>query len=300
LGLALNDLVPNPYAGKVPGSLGGATITRSQALKPYPYYSGISVNNPRLGAYSSNLFLLSVEKRMSRGLTVLFSFTGGKVISDTLAVPVDFGPVEQTNENGYQNGKYDRRLNRSVDPDDISRRATISVLYELPFGKGKALHSSFAAINQIIGGWQVNTIGIMQSGLPIIVRGASNFLADRPNSTGKSAHLDNPTRYQWFDADQFVNPPDFTFGNIGRDLPDVRGPGTINFDLSLIKNTHLTERLNLQFRAEAFNFLNHVNYGQPSAGFLAGADGKNRSGSFGLITSARDARVGQFALKLIF
>jgi hypothetical protein len=289
LGLALNSTVPNPNAGKVPGSLGAATITRNQSLRPFPYYTSVNINNPHNGNFNSQLMLLSVEKRMAKGLTVMFSFTGGKVISDSLGVPVDFGPVEQVTENGYQNGKYDRRVSKSIDPSDISKRAVISLLYEIPFAKKK-----------IYGGWQVNTIGIMQTGLPLIVRGASNFAANRPNSTGTSAKLDNPTRYQWFDTSQFVNPPDWTFGNVGRVLPDVRGPGTINWDLSIIKNTKITERISLQFRAESFNFMNHVNYGQPGVSFTAGPNGKNSNGSFGLINSARDARVGQLGLKLIF
>jgi hypothetical protein len=97
-----------------------------------------------------------------------------------------------------------------------------------------------------------------------------------------------------------VNPPNFTFGNVGRALPDVRTPGTVNFDLSLLKNTRITERVNLQFRAEAFNFLNHVNLGAPNTTFAAGPDGKNSSASFGTISSARDARVMQLGLKVIF
>ena len=109
----------------------------------------------------------------------------------------------------------------------------------------------------------------------------------------------------------FVNPADFTFGNVGRVLPDVRTPGTVNFDLSLIKDTFITERVNVQFRAEAFNFLNHVNLGgrgdffsTVAAGldtrFRAGPDGKNRSATFGTIISAQAARIVQFGLKIIF
>ena len=294
-GAALRQQVPNPFAGLVPGALGAATISRLQALKPYPYYSGISIRNPRLGAYNSHLFLLSVEKRMSKGFTVLFSFTGGKVISDSLANPVNFGPVEQVNQIGYQDGKFNRKLERAVDPTDVSKRGVVSLLYELPFGKGAGL------ANRLIGGWQVNSIGIMQTGLPILIGGANNFLANRPNSTGTSANLNGSgTALRWFDTDQFVNPADYTYGTIGRVLPDVRGPGTVNWDLSLIKNTRIKERYNLQFRAEAFNFLNHVNLGIPNGSFSPGTNGKNISGSFGTITTARDARNIQFGLKFIF
>ena len=217
------------------------------------------------------------------------------MISDSLANPVNFGPVEQVNQIGYQDGKYNRKLERAVDPTDVSKRGVVSLLYELPFGKGAGL------TNRLIGGWQVNTIGIMQTGLPLLVTGANNFLANRPNSTGTSANLNGSgTALRWFDTDQFVNPADYTYGTIGRVLPDVRGPGTVNWDLSLIKNTRIKERFNLQFRAEAFNFLNHVNLGIPNGSFSAGANGKNNSGSFGTITSARDARNIQFGLKFIF
>lgn len=294
LGQALTQQVPNPYAGRVPGALGGATISREQSLKPFPYYSGVSVRNPRLGSYNSHLLLLSAEKRMSKGLTFLFSFTGGKVISDSLQTPVNFGPIEQASVTGYQNGKYNRAAERSVDPSDVAQRATVSLVYELPFGKGQQ------GWNRLIGGWQVNTIGVMQTGIPLLVSGANNQRATRPDSTGKSPKLDNPTAAKWFDTTAFVNPTPFTFGNLGRVIPDVRTPGTVNWDLSFIKNTRFTERFNLQFRTEMFNFLNHVNLGAPGTGFSPGPNGFNQSGAFGVITSARDARTIQMSLKLMF
>jgi hypothetical protein len=208
--------------------------------------------------------------------------------------------VEQVNENSFQNALYDRAAERAIDPTDVSRRLVLSGLYELPFGRGKAWDPQNAALRKIVGGWQLNTIGVMQSGIPLTVRGASNFQANRPNSTGTSAKIDNPTSERWFDTAQFINPPDFTFGNVGRTTPDVRHPGTVNWDFSLIKDTHIGERFNIQFRAEAFNFLNQVNYGLVNDNFSAGPDGRNSSATFGTTTSARDARVIQFGLKLIF
>ena len=99
---------------------------------------------------------------------------------------------------------------------------------------------------------------------------------------------------RWFDTSAFVNPADFTFGNVGRSLPDVRHPGTVNWDLSLIKDTSIGERFNVQFRAEAFNVLNHVNYRLVNDTFRAGSDGFNSSGTFGTINQARDPRCLQF------
>ncbi len=142
---------------------------------------------------------------------------------------------------------------------------------------------------------------MLQSGEPLAVRGANNFgTANRPNSTGQSAHVDNRSAARWFDTTQFVNPPNFAYGNLTRLLPDVRGPGTNNIDLSIIKNTQIRESWTLQFRAESFNFVNHVNLLGPDVTFVPGPDGRNVSSTFGTVTQARDARVVQFALKLLF
>ena len=300
LGQSLFTPVPNPYAGLVPGGLGAATITRERSLMPFPYYSSVTVRNPRLGNYMSHQLQFNVTKRMANGLLVNFAFTGGKKLSDSTLVPVDFGPIEQITENGYQDGLYNRQLNKSVDPGDVSKRGVISALYELPFGPGKKWNPSNGFLQRVVGGWQINTIGVMQTGIPLIVRGASNNAANRPSSTGESAKIDNPTRERWFNTDAFVNPPDFTLGNVGRTLPDVRTPGTVNFDLSLIKDTRITERINIQFRAESFNFMNHVNLGAPNVSFSPGTNGKNANANFGTINTARDARINQLGLKVIF
>ena len=178
-------------------------------------------------------------------------------MSDSALVPVDFGPIEQVaggtggvEFNGFQDALYNRKANRSVDPADVSQRLVTSALYELPFGPGKRWNPASGVLSRIVGGWQINLISVMQSGIPLTVRGASNFQADRPNSTGRSAELpgDQRSAQRWFDTAQFVNPPDFTFGNVGRTIPDVRHPGTMNFDGSLIKDTQITERVRLQFR----------------------------------------------------
>jgi hypothetical protein len=302
---ALNTAVPNPYAGLVPGGLGAATITRERSLMAFPYYNGVTVRNPRMGNYISHQLQINVRKRLQHGLLLDFAFTGGKKISDSNLVPVDFGTavaLEQVTDNGYQDPLYNRRLNRSIDPGDVSRRLVVSALYELPFGRGKMFNPSNGFANRLVSGWQVNVIGVMQTGIPLTVRGASNNAADRPNSTGITAELpsDQRSAARWFDTSQFVNPPDFALGNVGRTTPDVRHPGAINFDLSVIKDTRITERVNLQFRAEAFNVANHVNLGLADDTFGAGPDGRNSRAQFGTITSARDARIMQLALKLIF
>ena len=300
LGLRLQDRVTNPYAGIVPGALGAATIARSQSLRPYPYYNGISVRAPHLGNSIYHALLVSVEKRLSQGLAMLVSYTGSKLMSDSVVSPLRFGTAEQVGVYNYQDGKFNRRPERSLDPADTAQRFVVSAVYELPFGKGKKWAPSSRAVDILAGGWQVNTITTLQGGLPLLVRGANNFRADRPNSTGRSAEIDHPSAARWFDTTAFRNPADFTLGNVGRVLPDARTPGAVNVDLSLIKDTRIHERLRLQFRAETFNIANHVNLGIPNTTFVPGTDGLNRSGTFGVITTARDARIGQLGLKLIF
>jgi hypothetical protein len=87
-------------------------------------------------------------------------------------------------------------------------------------------------------------------------------------------------------------PAVFTFGNLSRTLPDVRSPGVVNFDFSLIKNTRFREHYNVQLRAEFFNIFNHPNFGSPGASF--------GTSSFGVISSAADGRTTQLGLKLLF
>jgi hypothetical protein len=302
LGATLQNTVPNPYAGIVPGSLGAARITLQQSLYAFPYYTTVTVRNPHLGDSIYHSGLVRVEKRFSQGLTFLASYTKAKLISDSIATPIGFGNVEQVTTTSYQN-IYNRAAERSLDPTDVSQRLVLSGVYELPIGRGRKLNISNAVLNAIAGGWQVNSVAVLQTGVPIVITGANNQLATRPNSTGQSAKLSNPSASQWFNTSAFVNPPTYTFGNLGRVLPDVRNPGVVNIDLSLIKNFAIREKLNLQFHAESFNVVNHVNLGLLSTTattFVPGANGLNNSGTFGVINSARDPRSIQLGIKLIF
>lgn len=140
-----------------------------------------------------------------------------------------------------------------------------------------------------------------------MVRGANNRLADRPdilrtptlpdNYVDRSPGLGMP----WFDPSAFVNPADWTYGNTPRTLRGLLAPGAINLDASLFKNFRVGERARLQFRAEAFNAANHVNPASPNATFANDrASPNNTNATFGRITSARDPRQVQLALKLVF
>lgn len=300
LGSSLLDNVPNPYAGIVSGAFGSSTIQRRQLLRPLPYYGNVSITNPHDASSIYHSFLLNLEKRFSKGFVFLASYTFGKSISD--GVTAKAGTAEQVNVTDFQAGKFNRAVERAIDPTDSASRFVTSGVYELPFGPGKPFNSSVGFVNRLIEGWQVNGVLVLQSGFPLVIRGANNNLANRPNSTGVSAELpaDQRTVKQWFRTDVFTNPAPFTFGNVGRTLPDVRGPGTANLDFSLIKNTRVNERFRLQLRAEAFNVANHANYRLPNTTFTPDAQGRNANPNFGVVTAARDARIVQLGLKLLF
>ncbi len=273
-----------------------------QSLRPYPYYNNITVTVPRDGSSIYHSWLMNVEKRYSKGFVFLASYSFGKLIDDQEnVISSSQANGDQLNGgNGWRLGQFNRRLDRSLDPTDSAGRFVLSSVYEAPFGPGKRWNISNPVLRLLAGGWQINAIAVHQDGLPIIIRGANNFYADRPNSTGVSPKLSNPTENEWFNTSVFVNPPSWTLGNVGRTLPDVRAPGIFNIDLSVIKNTRFRERWNVQLRAESFNFLNHVNLLEPNGTFVPGPSGTNTSSTFGTITSARDPRKIQVGLKLSF
>jgi hypothetical protein len=306
-GNALQNSVPNKYAGVVPGSLGAATITLQQSLLPYPYYTTITVRDPHLGDSIYHAGYVTVKKRFSNGLVLLGSYTKSKLISNSVLIPDNFGSLLESNASfgqsglaAFQNGLYNRAAERSLDPTNVPSRTIVSAVYELPIGKGKIVNIDNPALNAIAGGWQLQGIFTGQAGLPLIITGANNNVATRPNSTGQSAKLSNPTQYEWFNTAVFVNPPSYTYGNVGRTLPDVSGPGLITLDASVIKNIHLVERASLQIRGEFINATNHVNLGMPNVTFVPGTNGLNSSSTFGTITSAGSARVIQLGAKIVF
>jgi Carboxypeptidase regulatory-like domain len=306
LGLALQNQVPNPYYGVVPASssVGGPTISRLQSLLPYPYYTSINGNYNHIGYYLAHLGSFQVTRRTQGGLTVIAGYTIGKVIDNPInfnAADISNGLAPNYQSTNFQN-VYNLGAERSLDVADVSQRATISLLYDLPFGKGRRFSSQNSWVNAVAGGWQFNDITILQTGNPVSITGASNNLATRPNFVpGVSATVPHPTKSEWFNTAAFINPPLYTFGNVPRTLPNVRAPGTTNFNTSLFREFPIHESLHLSFRAEAFNVFNHPSLGSPIGAFSAGSNGLNASGTFGTITRTNiDNRELQFALKLLF
>jgi hypothetical protein len=304
LGLALQDQVPNPFRGQIlTGPLSGATITRAQSLRPLPDYLDVMTmaNHGASSIYHS--VQVTVEKRYSKGLTALVSFTGGKLINDSFASAGSAGGALAGVSRDFRIGLYNRRLDRSLDPDDVSRRLVASGVYELPFGRGKALLAgSNAFVNQLVGGWKINAVWTAQTGFPLAIRGANNQSGINWPDVLYDPTLPSSERTvtRWFDTDAFRNPAPFTIGNVPRQLPRTRGPGLNDVAFSAFKVFDIVERFKLEFRGELFNALNNVNYENPGTTFTPNAAGVNQNAAFGRITSALNARSVQLGLRLTF
>jgi hypothetical protein len=304
LGTALQAQVDNPFYGKIPyttGALAQPKVTYNQLLRPYSQYTGLASYRKPIAQSIYHGMTIRADKRFGNGLSVLLAYTAGKVIDDASSAVSFQGAIAASHMDFYN-----RRLDRSLSSFDVAQRAVISYVYELPLGKGKPLLNSLPrGLNMIATGWQVNGITTFQTGLPIIISGASNntniFTAsNRALNNGTSAFIDHSGQTtdqrmaKWFDPSVFSNPASFTFGNVSRTLPDVRAPGTNSTDLSAFKNNYFgpENRFNLQFRAEAFSAFNHFNLGGPSANIT--------SGTFGVINGGSGTRNVQLALKLLW
>lgn len=299
LGNALTQSVPNPFFGIITNptsALSQPTVLRRQLLAPYPQYVNVNAFRKPQANSIYHSFTLSAERRYSQGLTMLLSFTGGKLLDDSSQVVTFLGNA------GTKQDFYNRKAEKSISAQDVSKRLVISSTYELPFGKGrKFLTSASRPLELALGGWQMNGIATFSKGLPLQISNGGNNTnlgspGQRPNNNGQSGVKSGPVADRlnaYFDPSVFSQAPIFTFGNVSRTSPNLRAPGIHNLDFSLFKNFHASERVNVQFRAEAFNFTNSPTWGSPGTNVTA-------PGSFGVITSASGQRQVQLALKLVF
>lgn len=302
LRLQLQDQVVNPFFGQIStGAISGRTVTRSQLLRPFPDYVNVNTfaNHGTSSIYHS--LQMSLERRYSNGLSALVSYTFGKLINDSFSI--GGGGNATAGLSDYRIGRLNRRLDRAVDQNDVAHRLVASAVYELPFGPKKPWLSAVRGVTgHLVGGWQVNTIVTVESGTPLMVRGANNFTGINYPDVVRNPALSGSQRSvnRWFDTDAFRNPADWTIGNAPRTLSYLRGPGMVDVALSLFKNFQIAERIKLEVRGEAFNAFNHLNPNNPNVSFSPNAQGINTNALFGRITSALTARRIQLGMRLTF
>ncbi len=288
---AFNEALPAPT---------GSVTDRS----PYPELGRIQeVANAADANYHS--LSAKVTRRMSSGLTFLTGYTFSKSIDNGSGIRT-LGTDTLFPQNSYCVATCERGLSIF----DTRHRFVTSVLYDVPFGKGRQFLNHGIA-STLIGGWELSSIFTVSSGFPLNVYAGSDRAntgagEDRPNATGQTVNLDRGQRGpgEWFNIGGFQLEPLGTFGNVGRNT--VIGPGFIGWDFSTLKNFNFTESRFLQFRFEAFNFPNHPNWGDPNTTLGSNRlDASGRpipgTGTFGVIGYTRTAmRQLQFSLKLVF
>ena len=257
--------------------------------RPDPRFDDIDLLESR-GNSNYNALQMRFQQRLTRGFSALASYTWSKSIDDASNF------FSSAGDPNFPQNSYNVAAERGRSNFDVTHRLSVSYSYALPFRRAEGLAA------KLVNGWETFGIVTLQTGRPFTVallpeidnsgtgRSILGFGAnDRPNLVG-NPELSNPSTSQWFNTAAFVFPAPGTFGNAGRNI--LEGPGFQSVNASLVKNTNFSERVKLQFRAEAFNLFNHPNFNLPD-NFLG-------SPTFGRITSARDPRHIQFGLKLLF
>jgi hypothetical protein len=218
-----------------------------------------------------NSLALKVTKRFSGGLSLTAAYTHAISIDDTSNIR------NQGYDTLFPQNSYCIRCERGFSSFDTRNRLVVSPLYELPIGRTKPLNINNRIANAVVGGWQVGGIFTWQSGVPqnITIGSLDNSLTqstyDRPNATGVGSSLDNPSPTGWYNRAAFFEAPVGQFGNLGRNTATAPGIFALNAEVHKNFVMPFNEHHQLQFRAEAFNALNHPNWGGPNGNILAGA-----------------------------
>jgi hypothetical protein len=273
-----------------PANLVTASTTSNYAplnlVRPFPGYGPI---NSRQDIFGSNYNSLqtSLRKQFKGNSSLNLNYTWSRGLTDS-----------QTDSTTALN-TYNPRLEYGPLEFDRTHVLTAAYVYELPFFLNEK-----NLLGYTIGGWQVSGIVSANSGIPLTITNSSfdsglqgilgnSAAGGRPNLIGNPRGPD--TVLQWLNVAAFAPNPTPSAatgvpGTSGRGV--VRGPGYQKWDMALIKNFPFTERMKMQFRAEAYNVFNHTNFNAVSTNVT--------SGNFGQVTSARDPRIMQLGLKMYF
>jgi hypothetical protein len=252
----------------------------------FPNLGNVNVQDT-LGESSYHSLQTQLERRLSRGVQLLAAYTWGHAIDDSpgafdnVSTRVDFANFQ---------------LERGNSSLDVRHRFVLSSIYELPFGRGRRFgNDSPAVVDHVLGGWQLNGILTLQSGLPFDLVDPGNP-ETRPDLIGDPNIAGDPDRY--FNRAAFARVPTngagvkLRPGTAGRNI--LVGPGTRQLDMSIFKEFSITERIRTQFRTEVFNVTNTPQYSQPNADITSGDFGRIRSTRLGT------NRQIQFALRVSF
>jgi Carboxypeptidase regulatory-like domain/TonB dependent receptor len=264
---------------------GDAAVVASR--RPFPYMSA-SPFDQSTGNSNYNALQARLSHTSSAGLMYLISYTWSKSID--LSCSGNYGI-----EGCELQDAYHPQADRSVSSFDVTHILSGNFVYQLPFGKGQRFALNNRLGNYIIGGWQLNGITTVLSGLPYDVT-INGDVANTGNTFVRadligSPKLSHPTLNKAINTAAFVSPAPYTFGTTGRN--SLRGSWSADQDLSVFRKFPIRDRFNLEFRLEAFNVSNSV--------FFAVPNNVLNSPTFGSITSMQNTpREVQLGLKAVF
>jgi Carboxypeptidase regulatory-like domain len=314
----VNENVGSPTAcGVVAGYTLGCGPGGTAFSAPYGPFTVVSNNNDVGRARYDSLIVKAETKSVRHGLYALVGYTWSRTFDS--GFPDGLGTFPGAT---YWPLPGSQKLDWGLSQLNLNDQFTASILYDLPFGKGKQFGSAWnGATNAVFGNWEINVIEKVTSGFPLFVVDSSNpsgvnfmwngNVLDRPNQVGDpnkagpvagnpscTAPTQIHTVQNWFNPCAFMKAPAGELGDAAR--APVSGPRFVNTDFSVIKNFMLPrEGMSLQFRAEFFNLFNHAEFFLP--GGSSGMQDINALSTFGLIYgTVNNPRVIQFALKLKF
>ncbi|HKA00645.1 MAG TPA: carboxypeptidase regulatory-like domain-containing protein [Candidatus Solibacter sp.] len=274
----------NANQARLPGPPTDLTVRR-----PYPTFADVQYMDAGGSSYY-NALQTRLEKRFSRGFTMLHAFTWSRGIEN-------IGAWNDPNGSLTPQNAYDFRAEKALAGNTVKFNSVTNWVYYLPFGKGQPMMNAVSPlVNAVLGNWEFDGIWNWRSGLPLTITSAScgancNMGGQRYTRAdvvpGVSPSVDDPSATLWFNKAAFA-PQAGPYGTVGKNT--VWGPGLQQWDLTMAKNFRIGEDRSIQFRGELFNAFNQVNYNPP--------DGNVSNATFGRITSALSGRSVQFGLKM--
>ncbi len=290
---------PATYPSNFPAGIAGTPVAPGTYFVPTAVRANPNLNNTwtyfSVAESTYNALQVDFNRRFNSGLVLRGVYTWSKTIDDGDSL----NATTSGNQPALLSNPFNPRADQGLASFDVRNAVVISASYALPFGKGPGFG------NKLAGGWTVNSIVTLQGGFPF-----SPLLSYNPSNNGDTRNpvrpfvnpaftgpviLGNPN--EWFNPAAFLAPPAASgfYGNLGRNT--LIGPGLATWDLSLMKDTRLSERLSLQFRAEVYNLLNRANFNTPNPVTFTPA----LSPTAGLITAtSTPSRQMQFGLKLLW
>ncbi len=285
----------NLSVNMVPLVNGRGPTRQDQQSRPFPQFNNVTWISPVWGDSNYQSVNIKIEKRYSGGFNLLSNFTWSKFLDNIPATGQLGGSV-----NNFQHIEL-HRFDWSIAGSDIPKRWVSSLVYDLPFGRGKRFGLANPVVNAIAGGWGVGVIGELRNGAPWgageLTNTSNTFSAGQRPNLLRSPILpaDRPKAERlarYFDPTAFAAPEVGTFGNAARNLG--YGPGLISVDASIHKTWMLREPMSLQFRTDVYNLPNRANFSNPG--------GSRGASDFGRVSSTLQGseRIVQLSLRLEF